>query len=206
MWKRVKILILFIVLGTITSLAQKKSFLGLELGFTGGININSISYASIGQISETLNTRTGFNLGLAMRADLPVRGFSLQPELVYVSKQSVFGEDLDLKMNYIMLPINIQYGLDLILLKPFIEVSPYAGYALSSHIEENSISDGFSQENINDWEYGLGLGGGIDISRFQLKANYKWNFGDLLKKQNEITNNINKSKYGGWEISLAFFL
>ncbi len=117
-----------------------------EWGIKGGVN---------------LGKPVGYNIGVAMKYNLPIRGTSIQPELSYVSRPISVSGSVQ-KGNYLELPLNLQAGFDLILFRPFIEVSPFVGYLLSKN------------SGVPSFEYGVGVGGGIDIRSFQLKAKYSW--------------------------------
>lgn len=188
-----------------------------KIGVRGGIDFVSMSRFELGYISESVSSHTGFNAGLAFSFDLPVRGLTIQPELNYVSKGALFrGEsDIHFKTGYIELPVNIQAGLDLILLRPYIMVSPYIGYAVYKQ-------PGFLDWNsINRFEYGIGVGGGIDFWRLQLQVKYNWNIGSLVRNKDrggdqagetsgnmvpsDFLGSVREGNFRGLEVSIVFF-
>lgn len=184
-----------------------------KVGIKGGIDFISMSRFEFGYISESVSTHTGFTAGVAFSFDLPVRGLTIQPELNYVSKGAMFRgpEDINFRTDYIELPVNIQAGLDLILLRPFIMVSPYIGYAVYKQ-------PGFVDwNNMNRFEYGIGVGGGIDFWRFQLQVKYNWNIGSLVRNISPVRNtggevgssdllgSAGKGNFRGLEVNLVFF-
>jgi hypothetical protein len=59
-------------------------------------------------------------------------------------------------MHYIQLPVNIQWGLDLMLFRPFVMVSPFLSYQLA---KESSIKG----MNWNTDKLGYGIGLGADV-------------------------------------------
>ncbi len=214
-------IVIIVVLILSTSLlsysqCQKKSS-GFKFGIKGGMDFTSITHTEVGSISENMNTHTGFNAGVAFSFKLPVKGFTIQPEINYVSKGARIASDdnkLNIRMDYIEVPVNLQIGLDLILLRPFLMVSPYIGYAVNKQWEPQSIQDVFHWDYLNRFEYGLGVGGGVDFWKFQLQVRYNWNFGQLIKSKPEgmidsitsdIISSIDKGNFRGLDVSLTFF-
>ena len=62
----------------------------------------------------------------------------------------------------------------------------------------------------NRFEWGVGIGGGIDIWRFQIAARYNWNFGrimdatiDQLKEAS--VEGLRSANFNGVTLSLAYF-
>ena len=186
-----------------------------KVGVKGGIDFMSVSRFELGYISESVSSYTGFNAGVAFSFDLPVRGMTIQPELNYVSKGAMFRSpvgNVRLREDYLELPVNLQVGLDLILFRPYLMVSPYIGYAVYKE-------PGFVEwSSLNRFQYGIGIGGGIDFWRFQLQVKYNWNIGDLVRKvpegsdahtgivgAPELLGSVHDAAFRGLEVSLVFF-
>lgn len=183
-----------------------------KVGIKGGIDFISMSRFEMGYISESVSSHTGFTAGVAFSFDLPVRGLTIQPELNYVSKGAMFrGQDnISFRTDYVELPVNIQAGLDLILLRPYLMVSPYIGYAV---YKEPGFVD---WNNINRFEYGIGIGGGIDFWKLQLQVKYNWNIGALVRNisprsndghvgSSDLLGSAGKGNFRGLEVNLVFF-
>ena len=133
-------------------------------------------FTSIKNISPEV--ATGYHAGLTYKFNLPL-GFAIQPSLLYNVKASHVDEVLDgasrfdFKMGYLELPVSLQWGPDLLLFRPFLDMSPYVGYALNTDFV-NQWAD------LNRLEYGIGLGGGLEIWKIQVACRYNWNFGPLF--------------------------
>ena len=140
---------------------------------------------------------TKWHAGVTYKMNLPL-GFHLQPSLLYnVKNMNSYAENLS--VGYLELMASVQWGVDLILFRPFIDVSPFVGYGLNSWGDFTSLWSSGSDK----FEYGVGLGGGLDIWRFQLTARYNWSFGMLNKGFGSDT--IRNADFGGVTLTVAYF-
>ena len=198
-----------------------------KYGVTGGANFTSMR-------SIEKSSATGYYVGGTAQFKLPL-GFSLQPSLIYSAKVSEVGDNaLDtfrMNVGYLELPVSVQWGPDLLVFRPFLDVTPYVGYALNTNIKSvadevdlgglNEIKDealaevkkGFG-DMINKLEYGLGIGAGVEVWRFQVICRYNWNFGPLVNVtkdtevpeivQTQSKDAVKGKNFGGVTLSLAF--
>lgn len=199
-----------------------------RVGLSAGANFTSMQ-------NIDKSSATGYFVGATAQFKLPL-GFSLQPSLLYSAKVSEVGSSAlnTLKMNvgYLELPVSVQWGPDLLVFRPFLDVTPYVGYALNSNIKTvaddidlgvgqlnqlkdealNQVKDGF-KSMVNDLEYGLGLGGGLEVWRLQVICRYNWNFGPLVKAvetgvtdvvQDQIKDAVKGKNFGGVSLSLTY--
>ena len=171
-------------------------------------------------VDEILEDRApaGWNAGLTLSIDLPL-GLSLQPTIRYNHKNALLTDKVGKKLDFVELPVAVQWGPDLLLFRPYVEAVPYVGYALSSKIYSNGgLPDVTIEYEEDSWKskqrfgYGIGLGGGIEIWRFQFSARYNWDFGTLYgvsgwDDMKDHLDELNKesSAFGGVSLSLAYF-
>lgn len=103
-------------------------------GITAGMNFNSAKISDV-----KLHAKAGWNVGVTYGFDLPL-GFSLQPSLVYIQKAANYStlENISSvqKVGSLNLPVSVQWGPDLIVARPFLDVTPYIGYSLSNKYEQ----------------------------------------------------------------------
>lgn len=155
-------------------------------------------------------TMTQYHAGLTYRAKLP-HGFSIQPSLIYQvkgAKTSLAGIDADATIGYIELPVSFQWGPDLILFRPFLDVTPFVGYGVNNRFWSQLTGDVTNLwDGLTHWEYGVGTGIGLDIWKFQLIARYNWNLGSI-SKESTLTDVAQAfrdgTNFGGFTLSLAF--
>ena len=166
-----------------------------NFGIIGGANFSTANIKGIGSDSQTQ-----WHMGLVYKFDLPL-GFQFQPTLLYNVKGAEFDfADVDLSVGYLELMASMQWGIDLILLRPYLDISPFVGYGLNGMGDLKTVW----KEGGNRLEYGLGLGGGLQVWRFQLGAKYNWNFGGIMKGI-ESSESFKNADFRGVTLSLAYF-
>ena len=183
------------------------------LGVTAGasfLNLRSIS----------VDATTGYHAGLTYQFNLPFK-FTIQPSLVYHMKSSVVEDvienatPIDIKTGYLELPVSLQWGPDLILFRPFVDVTPFIGYGLNKQVTGGEVTKSSDKwDGWNRFEYGLGLGIGLDVWRLQIIGRYNWNFGSLVDADgnfptgNDVLSNMKSvfqgNNYGGVTLSVSF--
>lgn len=202
----------FLALALCVMFSCVSAYAGAKWGVTAGLGFNNSKFTEV-----DVEAKTGWNAGLTFDFDLPL-GFSLQPSLVYHQKGANLVEGVSQSMGFVELPVSVQWGPDLLIFRPFLDVTPYVGYALTNDFKADlagivSVKDG-SWEGKQRLEYGLGLGAGLDVWKFRLIARYNWNFGSLynVDEWSDIKNSINfddlnaeSPNFGGVTVSLSYF-
>ena len=184
-----------------------QAYAGGKFGVTGGFNFNSTKIKDV-----KMDAQAGWNVGLTYNLDLPL-GFSLQPALVYTQKGALIGTDavsVKQSVGSLNLPVSVQWGPDLLVARPFLDVTPYVGYSLVNKVETEVLGISAGDKGKNAFEYGLGVGAGLDVWKLQVVVRYNWNFGVLgsLKDFTDIGLGDLKSdneNFGGISVHLAFF-
>ncbi len=176
-----------------------------DFGVTGGA-----SFTGLKDVSKDM--ATGYHAGITYKFHLPL-GFAIQPSLLYHLKSSTVDSALQtgslagLDVGYLELPVSFQWGPDLLLFRPFFDVSPFVGYALNNDIRHASAR-GVVETMKNKWdginrlEYGLGIGGGLEIWKIQVVARYNWNFGQLFETRSRAIS-FNDKNFGGVTLTAA---
>lgn len=140
-------------------------------GVIAGMNFNSAKIKDI-----DIDAKAGWSIGGTYLLNLPL-GFSLQPSLVYSQKSAdlVLGTQT---LGAINLPVSVQWGPDLIIARPFIDVTPYIGYSLFNKLD-GEIAGEIKPDGKNAFDYGIGIGAGLNVWKLQAIVRYNWNFGPL---------------------------
>lgn len=146
---------------------------GIVIG--GGINYPSFDYKQYNTFDY--KAFTGWHAGIGYQTG-SLAGFSLQPELTYQVRGVNFDDAKTLKMNDLQLNLNVQWGIDLFLFKPFIFASPFAGYNFSNEIVGDASGTEDLLKSLSDkLNFGFGAGIGIEVWKIQITAKYNWDFG-----------------------------
>lgn len=179
-----------------------------RFGIIGGVNFSESNFKNWSKDNITL-----YQAGLTYQAKLPL-GFSIQPSLVYQAKgmklntgsivEALDGlNSYDFKLGYLELPLAIQWGVDLLVFRPYLEVAPFFGCAVTK-------PEKLSWDNINRFSYGVGVGGGIDVWKLQISARYNWGLGPVIKGELvdgvvELLNNkdMRDANFNGVTLSVA---
>ncbi|MBR2127855.1 MAG: outer membrane beta-barrel protein [Bacteroidales bacterium] len=163
-----------------------------NFGVFGGANFHTSNVKEVGK-----QTLTQWHAGIVYKFDLPL-GFQIHPTLMYnVKAATTQAAPLDFSVGYIEFMPSVQWGADLILFRPYIEVSPFVGYGLNGWGDLASI-----WKSADRFEYGVGLGGGLQIWRFQVAARYNFTFADLSRVDLETFRNAD---FNGVSVSLTYF-
>ena len=192
-----------------------------QFGFLVGLTSSSVKMASSDAISL-------YHAGLTYKIDLP-SGFAIQPAVLYQVKGANVGqlgtatdEDFKVKTGFVEVPLGLQWGPHLAAFRPYVFAEPFIGYRVSSTDRGNAepfigyrvSSTDRGNETFRDWasqaknkfEYGFGLGAGLEISEhLQLSVQWFNNLGVMFSKPAESgAESLGKVKnFEGIKFSLA---
>lgn len=209
--------------------ASAQRYNSARVGLMGGFTSSSASIKNMDSKSVSL-----YHVGLT--AEIPLLGgFAIQPGLLYQVKgmsadkfnSSSISESLgsfETKVGYLEVPVQVQWGLDLLAFRPYVFAEPFVGFRLGQSAKvdtgdknwDKNIADKL-KDNLKKVEYGLGVGAGVDVWRLQLSVKYFWNFGKIYDKDGNVgpigdtmkdaikdaVNNGNN--FNGVMVSAAFF-
>jgi hypothetical protein len=187
-----------------------------QFGVKAGMNFNSLGdvkadydKSSIANSLESaVQNKTGFHVGVLYKFQIPLVGVAVQPELIYsqtkgdvkLEYSGLSAMKSEVSVDYLQLPVSLQWGLDLILLRPFIQVVPYIGYCIN---KDTSIKD--LKLKTNDFNYGVGLGAGLDVWKLQVSGRYCWDLGNMADYEWNGLSTLKGGKNKGFQLSLALF-
>lgn len=143
---------------------------------------------------------TGFVGGVVYQKKF-LGGLSIQPEALYVKKRATITDEATFERNKVRLhclqvPINLQYGFNLLLLRPYFQLTPYVNYIFGK-----SASLHLPWDEIDRTSFGIGVGGGVEIWMLQLSLRYNWDFSHSVK-----IGDGKHSKISGLEFGVAIIL
>lgn len=163
-----------------------------QFGIVGGWTTAKINTKDV---KENFKGIDNFHAGIAYHAKLPI-GFAIQPELTYEMKGTKLNSEhftaglSNTKSHSVELGLGVQWGIDLLIARPFVVAEPFVGYVFKSADQysvgtsqmSTSIDDlnNFLNDAKNKLEYGFSLGVGLDIVRHvQLSVKWYKNLGPL---------------------------
>ena len=159
-----------------------------QLGITGGLTSSSTQVKDM----EDVKSVNQYHAGLVYKFDLGV-GFAIQPGILYQVKGVNLGaigsdtksEDFELKTGFIEVPVQLQWGPDLLAFRPYLFAEPFIGYAVTSSDNSNATASevltSWAENAKNKMEFGFGLGAGLEIANHvQLSAQYFNNLGKVF--------------------------
>ena len=200
--------------------ASAQRYNSARVGLMGGFTSSSTSIKNMDSKSVSL-------YHVAVTAEIPLHGgYAIQPALLYQVKgmsadkfnSSSFSESLgsfETKVGYLEVPVQVQWGLDLLAFRPYVLAEPFVGFRVGQNTKGEVA--GKLKDDLKKVEYGLGLGAGVDVWRLQLSVKYFWNFGKIYDKDGNVgpigdtvkdavkdaVNNGNN--FNGVMVSAAFF-
>ena len=197
-----------------------------QIGVVAGFGSSSTTINEE-DILSNLNGVNDYHVGLALKLPLPL-GFAIQPELTYQIKGADLGaivnegaetktEDFNFTSGVAQLNVGLQWGIDLVAFRPFVQAKPFVGYVVNEDFAKNISEDTEKAltEAQNKLQYGFSVGAGIDLlEHFQLSVEFFKNLGDLFNENGEVNasaDDVDTSKltdlinYGGIKVSLGFF-
>lgn len=201
---------------------------GLSYGVMAGFTSSSSNVKNFKTSSVSL-----YQAGVALRIPL-VAGFVIQPGLVYQVKGASLDKagdlgflptlkTMDTKVGFLEVPVQVQWGPDLMAFRPYVFAEPFVGIGVNTQNTATTLelvkksSKDFKDSAVSRLEYGLGLGAGIEVWKFQLSVRYFWNFGSLYQEGesgketlNDVAQTIkgafkDKKNFNGITASVAFF-
>lgn len=179
------------------------SFSQTRFGVKGGLNFMNASNITT-DVNSTWKSQTGYQLGIALQFKIPVIGLAIQPELLYSTVESVDPalSTNSIKLDYVTLPVNFELGVDMLVFRPFIVASPFISYA----IQKGARLEDQPWDDINRFDYGIGLGAGVDLWKLQIMGKYNWGLGKLQSADAnwDQADTYKNATLQGFQLSVAF--
>lgn len=192
----------------------------LRFGVKAGANINRLS-ASVDDMVDQVKGATSYQFGVLFQAK--ALGFAVQPEVLYSVKSGLINiDDPDVQAyigaaeakfasQNIEVPVNLQYGLDLGLARAYLQAGPYVSFVAATLIDGESDYHENLKNSFNTFDYGVGVGAGVEILSIQLAVKYDWGMGKIgdaslpkMDGSQVIDNPFNKLSNRNLSISLAY--
>lgn len=165
----------------------------LTFGVKGGLNIASADVSAVG-FNVSPDSRPGVLVGAFMGADFH-EYFGMQVEGLYVQKGATlnqFGLDLDLRLDYIEIPIlaraNIRANEDT---RFHVLAGPAFAFTVDKSFDIEDLGFGFDTVEMRSWDAGIAVGGAVTFRRLMVDARYTFglvNVNDTAEEFLEVKN------------------
>lgn len=174
--RRILVVALLVVFAlSMSAFAQEKTKMPMGAGVTAGLSLGNATGSDAAALSgETKKMRLGFAFG-AFYSFEPVKGFTIQPELMYVQKGVKYEEDaggkLTIKTDYLEIPVLAKWTPDMkeSKIQPTIFVGPFVGIIMSAKAK----AEGFAGDSLNgevdikdqlkSTDFGVAFGAGLGM-------------------------------------------
>lgn len=172
------ILTLFLAVAfAVVSVAQSVS---VHAGIGGGATFDSF---------DKWDPQAGWHVGPSVMLRLPMY-FTVQPSVFFSQNygsvsvlDKVQVQQCRLRQNQLFIPLAVQWGPDLGIIRPFIQVVPFVNVNLDARTRSMNVPDAEwvkMTDQVRRAMFGTGVGAGLDIWKFQLNIRYDWRFGSCL--------------------------
>ena len=160
------------------------------IGITGGFTSSNTSgnFAHIDKKSISL-----YHAGIVWKVPF-LRDFAIQSGVTFQMKGATLDSyvddtntiklsSLNTEVGYVEIPLQLQWGPDLALFRPYIFGEPFIGYGIGDATRRNE----WASNAIKRLEYGFGFGAGIEFWQLQLSFQYFMNMGGLADGEGNVS-------------------
>lgn len=167
-----------------------------NFGLRVGANLANVNIDTEG-FSMSPDSRLGMQLGVV--AEFPVNeALFFSPGLLFVQKgykMEMEGDEAKARMNYLDIPMNLLYKVDLSGAKLLLQAGPNLGIGLNGKEkyddEEEDIEFGSDEDQLKRLDLGLNLGVGAEIQQVQVALNYTLGLSNISNyDEADIKNNV----------------
>ncbi len=186
--KKFLVLLLVVLMSSLSTIAMAGNVIGVK----GGLNISNVTGD---EASDNNESKVGFAIGGFLMAQMS-DSFAIQPEFMY-SVKGATNSTVDWNVSYLHIPILFKFIMPMEGMSPVFFAGPYVSMLLSSEQDDVDVKD-----NTHTMDYGLVLGGGIDVNMgsgvLQIDVRYEMGLAKLDSDGNVKMYNSNIGLYLGY--------
>jgi len=216
-------LVLFIVVLTASYVQAQFTF-----GARAGLNLTNVSVKIDGKKLEgdiKPKYKSGFQIGVVGEYGIS-DNFAIQPGILFATQGYKSGpseilmddvwmwESVTVNINYLQIPVNAQYKMDLGVCALLLQAGPYFGYAFGgktksgysirpdkefSWEQKTDLEFGNKEDQISPFDFGFGLGVGLQLDAIQIGLRYQLGLKNLYNIEKMTMNNR------GFAITATYF-
>lgn len=183
----------------------------LKFGLKAGVAVNSIKFDSASETFSSDN-RAGFTGGAMVEFTVPVIGIGFDASVMYMHRSNTLPEDIsnisedfDTSRDYIDIPLNVKYKINVPVISSFLKPFLTTGPSFAFRVSKNDFKEFVNQQKCDiSWNFGLGV---EVLSHVQIAASYGLGLNNTLDKL-KLRDNTNTSGIEGknryWTITAAY--
>jgi hypothetical protein len=163
----------------LVTLVSTSAFAQPPIGVRAGVNFSNQQIKTNGDL-ETLETKTGFMLGMYFNAEVTDK-IAIQPEIMFSGMGSeLTSSDRTNVFNYLSIPVFFRYNLSR---NVYLHAGPQFGVLLTARLSDG---DNFVdiKETYKGTEWGANGGIGINIQKFDGGVRYYLGLSNIAKESN----------------------
>ena len=126
---------------------------------------------------DDVKNHLGWRLGVMQQIIVPAIGTGVQVELLTTQKRLDIDGDAH-SLWYLQVPFNLRYEMNFMPVRPYIIAGPYFRWLVNK--------SGPKQENFDISDWGLGVGAGVLVFKFQVGLRYSWGMSDIAPPQIDV--------------------
>lgn len=177
-----------------------------HFGAQGGVTLNKLT-----NLSETFKGKSlpGWHAGATFELKLPAY-FSIQPSVNFEQSRSQLKlQDASavstLNVNCINVPISLQWGPDLGVVRLYAQAVPFVDFMLGGKMPDVWNADwGQVKDYLGTAQFGVGVGAGLELWRIQFSFRYNWGLGNWSKIKEGSPFNLSNYQRQGMTFTLAY--
>ncbi len=174
---------------------------GLKLGVSGS-NLYDDANA------EDRKSRIGITGGAFAKIPLGGARLSLRPELLFTTKGAQFdligGNTSDLKLSYLEIPLSLEFNLAIINLHAGVHAGLLAtAEGTFKDSQGNPITFDIDKDDLQSFDYGWHLGGGIDLGNIGLHLRVSRSLQDI-RNENTFEEFFGSLKNSSWALTASY--
>jgi len=191
----------------------------INFGVRAGVNLTNMKM-SYWESSIDGKMKPGIQLGIVGELEI-TKFLAIQPGLLfaqqgYINKKSFTGFSFEqtIALNYIQIPVNAIFKLDLNAVKLLGQVGPYFGFGINGKIKGDGHSEKITLGSGKDdymkaFDFGFGLGTGVQYRFFQAIIGYNFGLANIANTDDDMYDVIGvskpeKAKNNGFVITLTY--
>ncbi len=168
----------------------------IQFGLQGGANFSSTKIKGISS-----KNAAGWYIGPTVEMVVPIVGFGIEGSVWYSrvsSDAKINNSNKTIKFDYLAIPLNLKYKLQLPVITPFAFAGPEFQFKIKDNLDNIYPGNDLTKQRAKNYTVGINAGFGVELfDKLQVSLAYNWGVSDALK--------INDSKQRSLRLGLGYY-